>query len=167
MSFNMVKSFFGREYMYVDGSSHYSGKRVIPAYGPVPSLIETALSFLDAVLTVFLLSCSVLIAGKIHPFLLSGHFSSFSITRYSNECAVMQETYVRKQPLLSPHWLLRFENEIAVLVMAFREKRSTSGSQLMNQHLKHSGSRQTLTALTAHRFCITITWSFWACLRWA
>lgn len=62
----------------------------------------------------------------------------------------------RAASLLSPHWLLRFENEIAVLVMAFREKRSTSGSQLMNQHLKHSGSRQTLLALTAHRFCITI-----------
>lgn len=87
----------------MDGNSHYSGKRVIPACGRVLSLTETALSFLDAVLTVFLLSCSVLIAGKIHPFLLSGHFSSFSITRYSNECAVMQETYVREQPLCCHH----------------------------------------------------------------
>lgn len=66
-------------------------------------LIETALSYLDVVVTVFLLSCSVLIAGKIHPFLLSGHFSSFSITRYSNKCAVMQETYIREQPLCCHH----------------------------------------------------------------
>lgn len=41
--------------------------RVIPAYGRVLALTETALSFLDAVLTVLLLSCSVLIAGKFIP----------------------------------------------------------------------------------------------------
>jgi len=59
--------------------------------------------------------------------------------------------------MLSQHRLLRFENEIAALVVAFGEKKNTSGSQLMNRRFKRSGSRQTLLALTAHRFHITIT----------
>lgn len=67
-------------------NSHYTCKRAVPAYCPVASmvLIETALSFLDAVLTAFWLSYLLLIARKMHPFLLSGQFSPFSIITYSN-----------------------------------------------------------------------------------
>lgn len=67
-------------------NNHYTSKRAVPMYGRVASLAltETALSFLDAVLTVFLLSCLLLIARKMHLFLLSGQFSPFSIITYSN-----------------------------------------------------------------------------------
>lgn len=67
-------------------NSYCTSKRAVPTYGCVASLAltETALSFLGAVLTVFLLRCLLLIARKMHPFLLSGQFSPFSIIPYSN-----------------------------------------------------------------------------------
>jgi len=67
-------------------NNHYTSKRAVPMQGRVASLalIETVLSFLDAFLAVFLLSCSLLIARKMHLFPLSGQFSPFSIRTYSN-----------------------------------------------------------------------------------
>lgn len=58
-------------------------QRAVPTYGHV-ALIETAVSFLYAVLMQFLLSSLFLITRKIYPFLLSGQFSPLSIIVHLN-----------------------------------------------------------------------------------